>query len=82
MAFSEGKNWSVQRKWMRSTLAKLGLTSRKGENIMEDVVSNQVREFCDRISGQASHGPIQIKERLDPMVINIVMRLTTGKSKK
>lgn len=82
MVFSEGKNWSVQRKWMMSTLAKLGLNNRKGDNIMEEVISGQVREFCERISDQASQGPIQVKERLDPMAINIVMGLTTGKANK
>lgn len=81
MVYSEGKNWSTQRKWMRSTLTKLGLSTKNG-NVMETIISNEVQEFCEIIASLAAEGPVSIKQKFAPCVSNIVVCLTTGRANK
>lgn len=49
---------------------------------MEAVVSREAEAFCEAIGELARKGPVQIKEKFAPAIINVVLNLTTGKSTK
>ncbi len=64
VAFSNGPNWSEQRRYVTSTLKNLGF----GKRSMEDSIAEEVEALCSQMEGEEG-APINVRHRFNVAVL-------------
>eukprot|EP00092_Neocalanus_flemingeri_P008902 GFUD01009577.1.p1 GENE.GFUD01009577.1~~GFUD01009577.1.p1 ORF type:complete len:538 (-),score=125.63 GFUD01009577.1:53-1666(-) len=72
---TEGKEWLEQRRFCFKTLKNFGF----GKSSMESIMHEEVVNFSKQLRSESENGPIDLANRFNVMVINVLWRIIGGK---
>ena len=72
---TEGKEWQEQRRFCFKTLKNFGF----GKSSMESIMHDEIINFSEQLRQEACNGPIDLANRFNVMVINVLWRIIGGK---
>ena len=65
---TEGKEWQEQRRFCFKTLKNFGF----GKSSMESIMHEEVINFSEQLSRESENGPVDLANRFNVMVINVL----------
>jgi cytochrome P450 len=72
---TEGKEWQEQRRFCFKTLKNFGF----GKSSMESIMHEEVINFSEQLRSESKNGPVDLANRFNVMVINVLWRIIGGK---
>ena len=76
LVVTEGEEWREQRRFCLKTLKNFGF----GKSSLETIIQEEIQKFCSQLRQECSQGSIDLSNRFNVMVINILWRIIGGKS--
>ena len=76
LVVTEGEEWREQRRFCLKTLKNFGF----GKSSLETIIQEETQKFCSELRQECQKGPIDLSNRFNVMVINILWRIIGGKS--
>ena len=75
IVITEGEEWQEQRRFCFKTLKNFGL----GKSSMEQIMQTEISNFCGDLRQESAAGPVDLSNRFNVMVINVLWRLIGGR---
>ena len=75
LVVTEGKEWQEQRRFCLKTLKNFGF----GKSSLETIMQEEIKNFCSDLKKDCQTGPVDLANRFNVMVINILWRIIGGK---
>ena len=75
LVVTEGQEWQEQRRFCFKTLKNFGF----GKSSLETIMQEEIKNFCLDLSKDCQDGPVDLANRFNVMVINILWRIIGGK---
>ena len=76
LVVTEGEEWQEQRRFCLKTLKHFGF----GKSSLESIMQEEIKKFCEELKQDCQEGPVDLSNRFNVMVINILWRIIGGKS--
>ena len=75
LVVTEGQEWLEQRRFCFKTLKNFGF----GKSSLETIMQEEIKNFCSELKKHCQDGPVDLGNRFNVMVINILWRIIGGK---
>ena len=76
LVITDGEEWQEQRRFCLKTLKNFGF----GKSSFESLMVEEIKKFCSELRQECRQGPVDLSNRFNVMVINILWRIIGGKS--
>ena len=76
LVVTEGKEWQEQRRFCLKSLKHFGF----GKSSLETIMQEEIKKFCEELKQDCREGPVDLSDKFNVMVINILWRIIGGKS--
>ena len=76
LVITDGEEWQEQRRFCLKTLKNFGF----GKSSFESLMVEEIKKFCSELRQECRQGPVDLSNRFNVMVINILSRIIGGKS--
>merc|ERR1740131_720998 len=74
LVVTEGEEWNEQRKFAVRVLRNFGF----GKTSLEAIMQEELTEFSKRLEVESKNGPVDLSNKFNVMVINVLWRIIGG----